>query len=51
LKKERAAMGKTAKKQSATEVRPHLQLVVPLAEVVRRELREFVIAKGMEARR
>jgi putative transposase len=42
-------MGKTAKKESAKEVRPHLQLVIPLAEVVRRELREFVIAKGMEA--
>ena len=29
----RTAMGKTAKQASAKEVRPHLQLVVPLAEV------------------
>ncbi len=42
-------MGKSAKKELTKEVHQHLQLVVPLAEVVRRELREFVITKGMEA--
>lgn len=44
-------MSKSAKKKRSKKApsSPVLQLVVPLAEVVRYELREFVIAKGMEA--
>lgn len=44
-------MAKSAKKKSLKKApsSPVLQMVVPLAEVVRMELREFVIAKGMEA--
>lgn len=44
-------MAKNARKKKSKEVpsSPTLQLVMPLAEVVRHELREFVIAKGMEA--
>ena len=44
-------MAKNAKKKLSKKAlsSPVLQLVVPLAEVVRYELREFVIAKGMEA--
>ena len=44
-------MSKSAKKKRSKKVpsSPCLQLVVPLADVVRHELREFVIAKGMEA--
>lgn len=42
-------MKKTAKKRVPKEARTVLQLVVPLAEVVRDELRAFVISRGMEA--
>ncbi len=44
-------MAKSAKKKSSKKApsSPILQMVVPLAEVVRMELREFVVAKGMEA--
>lgn len=44
-------MAKSAKKKSSRKApsSPALQMVIPLAEVVRTELREFVIAKGMEA--
>lgn len=44
-------MSKNAKKKLSKKVpsSPVLQMVVPLAEVVRMELREFVISKGMEA--
>jgi putative transposase len=44
-------MAKSAKKKSTKKApsTPTLQLAMPLAEVVRLELREFVIAKGMEA--
>ena len=42
-------MKKFAKKNRSKEAPAALRLVAPLAEVVRRDLREFVISKGTEA--
>ena len=45
-------MKKSAKERTRREepiTRGHLQLVVPLAVMLRRELREFVVSKGTEA--
>ena len=42
-------MKKSDKKKLSREARTKLQLVMPLAAVVREELREFVIGQGMAA--
>ena len=42
-------MKKSAKKKPEMKAQTSVQLVVPLKEVVREQLREFVIAQGMKA--
>lgn len=47
--REETAMKKTDRKKPSTEAGARMQLLVPLVEVVRNELRAFVIAQGMAA--